>query len=100
MSTSSRLASAKYDFSGKIALVTGSSSGIGQAIAIQLARSGAQLTITGRDGKRLEAVSKEIETISGNVPLQLIGDLLDEAFVAQLVVKTIEKVSREQVYSE
>ena len=68
----------KYDFSGKVSIVTGSSSGIGQAIAIQLAQNGCQLAITGRDAQNLEEVSKEIEQISGNTPLQIVGDLLSK----------------------
>lgn len=84
----------KYDFSGKVALISGSSSGIGAAIALQLAQYNAQLTITGRDEKALEEVAKQIESISGKAPLQLVGDLLDSQFVPKLVTETITRFGR------
>ena len=56
-----------YDFSGKRALVTGASSGIGRAVAAQLARSGAQVTAVGRNAAALEALQAE----SGCLPLAL-----------------------------
>jgi 3-oxoacyl-[acyl-carrier protein] reductase len=48
---------------GKIALITGSSSGIGRAIAIRFAREGADLAINGRDEKKIATVVREVETL-------------------------------------
>ncbi|EGT51231.1 hypothetical protein CAEBREN_16530 [Caenorhabditis brenneri] len=47
-------------FSGKVALVTGSSSGIGRATALLLAKQGCKVTITGRNLERLESTKQEI----------------------------------------
>lgn len=48
------------DLKGKRALVTGSSRGIGRAIARALAGAGASLYLTGRDSKRLARVKEEV----------------------------------------
>ncbi len=48
------------DLSGRIALVTGASSGIGRATAARIAKSGAQVIVAGRDAPRLDAVMREI----------------------------------------
>jgi NADP-dependent 3-hydroxy acid dehydrogenase YdfG len=48
------------DFSGQIAMVTGSSSGVGKALALALASHGATLCLLGRDLHRLHKVRDEI----------------------------------------
>ncbi|OTF76125.1 dehydrogenase/reductase SDR family member 2-like protein [Euroglyphus maynei] len=84
----------KYDFNGKVALITGSSSGIGAAIALQLAEYGARVTITGRDVETLRMVGKEIEEKSGNRPLQIIGDLIDPTLPVKLIEETVKEFGR------
>ena len=81
----------KYDFTGKVALITGSSSGIGAAIALQFAQYGARVTITGLETEDLEKVGKEIEDKSGHCPLKIQGNLTDESFGVKLIEKTIEE---------
>jgi len=46
---------------GKVAIVTGASRGIGRAIALRLARSGASVVLTARDETALDAVAREID---------------------------------------
>lgn len=46
---------------GKVALVTGSSSGIGRAIALCLAGEGANIVVTGRDSARTSSVASEVK---------------------------------------
>ena len=51
------------DFSGKVALVTGGSRGLGRAMALALAQRGADLVITSRKIDSCESVASEIEAI-------------------------------------
>ena len=54
-----------FDLGGKVAIVTGSSRGIGRSIAIQLARAGARVVVSSRKLDACEAVVREIEAEGG-----------------------------------
>jgi NAD(P)-dependent dehydrogenase (short-subunit alcohol dehydrogenase family) len=54
------------ELAGSIALVTGSTSGIGRATAVRLARSGATLVVSGRDSARGDRVVKAISEAGGD----------------------------------
>ncbi|KAJ6217194.1 hypothetical protein RDWZM_008351 [Blomia tropicalis] len=86
----------KYDFSEKVALVTGSSSGIGAAIAVQFAQYGAKVTITGRNAENLDNVASKIAEVSNGVEaLQIIGDLtIDDSLPKRLIDETVTKFGR------
>lgn len=51
---------------GKCAIVTGAGSGIGKAIAIELAKAGAQVGLIGRNKEKLEATAKEIQDLDSS----------------------------------
>jgi len=59
------MASQLFDLTGRIALVTGSSRGIGRAVAHGLAEAGATVVLHGRDPERLAATTAEFETEFG-----------------------------------
>jgi NAD(P)-dependent dehydrogenase (short-subunit alcohol dehydrogenase family) len=61
--------------SGKNALVTGPTSGIGRGTALALAESGAKLILVARNAAKCEAVAKEIMEAGGEPPLSIIADL-------------------------
>jgi short chain dehydrogenase len=60
---------------GKRALVTGSSSGSGKAIAWKLAEEGASVVVTGRDRKRADAVAQAIRTDTKGAAVSIAADL-------------------------
>jgi NAD(P)-dependent dehydrogenase (short-subunit alcohol dehydrogenase family) len=66
---------------GRAALVTGASAGIGRAIALELAREGAQLVITGRRKDALAEVAAEIGKLAGTPATTVAHDALDEDYV-------------------
>lgn len=63
---------------GKVAIISGASSGIGQASARDLAREGARLVLSARRRERLDALIEEIRAL-GSDAIAVIGDASDEA---------------------
>ncbi len=61
---------------GKTALVTGASSGIGRACAKALALEGVQVAVVARRGELLEALAAEIEAAGGVRPTVIVADIL------------------------
>jgi NAD(P)-dependent dehydrogenase (short-subunit alcohol dehydrogenase family) len=68
----------------KTALVTGSTAGIGNAIATSLAREGAAVIVNGRQPKAVVAAVDEMQAVGGGKVIGFAGDLSDATVAAQL----------------
>ena len=79
-----------FSLSGKIILVTGASSGIGQATAIECSRLGASVVITGRNKDRLEKTFSELDVSQGQNHQMLIADLTDDNSLEQFVKQFLQ----------
>jgi NAD(P)-dependent dehydrogenase (short-subunit alcohol dehydrogenase family) len=60
---------------GRVILITGAGSGLGRALAVESARAGATVILSGRNGAKLERVYDEIEAMGGPRPAIAILDL-------------------------
>lgn len=76
---------------GKVALVTGGSKGLGQAIALELAREGAQVAICSRNQAEIEAAGAEIEAQSGRSALPMVADVTNPDDIARFVGAAAER---------
>lgn len=79
------------DFTEKVVIVTGGSSGIGRSTAIQLAELNAKLTITGRNEEKLASVADECEGVSKRRPLIVVAEMAEEREVKLIIDQTLEK---------
>jgi len=78
---------------GKVALVTGASSGIGEATAYALASEGAYVVASARRPDRLDAVAKHIQDRDGQV-MTIVSDVADEKQANDMVNKAAERWGR------
>ena len=79
------------DLSGKRALITGSTRGIGKAIAELFAKAGAKVVITGRDSSKAEDVAKGLSDSFGVEALGVAMDMGKEESIREAYTK-IEEV--------
>ena len=78
---------------GSVAIVTGAGRGIGRAISLALAHSGANVSLAARTASELGKVQKEIDA-SGTQAISLPTDVSQESQVIALVQKTLEQFGR------
>lgn len=86
--------SKQCNFSGKVVIVTGSSSGIGAASAILFARLGASVVITGRNVENLKKVELKCKFPNVPAPLVLQADLTNESEIKKIVDCTLQRFGK------
>jgi gluconate 5-dehydrogenase len=77
-----------FDLTGRVAMVTGTSRGLGQYLGRALARAGADLVITSRDAATLAPFQREIESL-GRKALPLALDVRDHGSIQRAVAAAV-----------
>ncbi len=76
---------------GRVALITGASRGIGQAIAVAFAREGASIALAARNRTELEAVAVEAGQ-GGRTVVPLVCDVTDQGQIDRLAAETLARL--------
>src|SRR5438094_3312298 len=78
--------------SGKNAIVTGGSLGIGKAIALELAREGVNVAIAARSKRPLEAAAHELATATGRRIIPIVADVTSKEQVDSMVAQAADRL--------
>jgi NAD(P)-dependent dehydrogenase (short-subunit alcohol dehydrogenase family) len=83
-----------FDLSGKVALITGGSKGLGKAMARGLAEAGADIVISSRHQDELDAALKEILHSTGRRGVSFVADMSKRADVQRLAERALAEMGR------
>lgn len=87
------MSGAKYDFSDKVAFVTGGASGIGRATVERFAQAGASVVVADRNAEAAAALCAALANAGGEI-IAVALDVTDRASVASAVEQTIKQFGR------
>jgi len=82
-----------FDLGGRVAVVVGGTSGIGQAIGRGLAEAGAEVVCTGRRADLVDLTAKEIEA-RGRRSLRIASDVQDRGSLEKLLSETVKELGK------
>lgn len=80
------------ELDGRVALITGATSGIGRATALKFAEEGARLALVGRDAEALKEVAQEVKPSGGGDALEINADVTNEEDARRAVAETVERL--------
>lgn len=86
-----------FDLTGKTALITGSTRGIGKAIAMEMAAQGANVVISSRKADACDAVAAEINALGGGRAVAIPANVSEDADIDRLVAETEAQLGRVDV---
>ena len=81
-----------FDVADRLALVTGSSRGLGRSLATALARAGARVIVHGRDRDAVEVTRRELSEISSREARSVVFDVTDATAVEEQVGEMLREV--------
>jgi NAD(P)-dependent dehydrogenase (short-subunit alcohol dehydrogenase family) len=82
-----------FDLAGKVAVITGGTSGIGRALSLGLADAGANVIATARRQQQVDETADAIEA-KGRKTLRLASDVCDRASIETLLAAAVEKFGK------
>jgi len=82
-----------FDLTGRVAVVVGGTSGIGQTIGIGLAEAGADVIPTGRRAELVDTAAKEIESL-GQRSMRICSDVLNRKSLEALLREVVSVFSK------
>lgn len=84
------------DFTGKIALISGASKGLGKAMAVALSARGATIALVARNEQALRDVHKEIESSGGKASV-FVADVANEEDVVRIEKEVLSQLGKAQI---
>jgi len=88
-----KVADSVFDLTGEVAIVTGGGTGIGRSIAVELARAGADITVSSRDMAHLETTAPLVREL-GRRCMTVAADVRQEDQIQSMVKRTLDEFGR------